>query len=73
MILENNIDSLKSAYEEADMRFKRIKGDALHSRNGVTYADARESCQAMISACYELQRAKWGRVRMKMSIASEMR
>jgi hypothetical protein len=72
-MLDHEIDSLKTEYESADMRYRRMKADALHSRNGVTHEAAREACQLMITACYALQRAKWGKVRLKMSIASEMR
>lgn len=70
---KNDIAMYKTAYEEADMRFQRMKIDAMHSRNGVTHEHARESCRAMIDACYAFQRAKWGKVRMKLSVASELR
>lgn len=66
-------DQLKAEYEAADMRFKRLKNDNLHSRNGVTYDEARAACRVMISACYAFQRAKWGKIMLKMSVASEMR
>lgn len=67
------LDELRAAMEVADAAFQRQRTDSLHHRNGATYDTARAAAERYIAACYAFQRARWGRVAMKLTATSLLR
>jgi hypothetical protein len=72
-----NVEALRDAMDAAELDFANAKLAYYNRRpykdRGVEYDDLRGYAERFISASYEFQRAKWSKVRLKLTISRLLR
>ena len=72
-----DVGALRDAMDAAELDFANAKLAFYNRRSykdrGVEYDDLRGYAERFIAANYEFQRAKWGEVRLKLSISRLLR
>jgi len=73
MATPEEIAALKAEQDRLDYEWKRLMIGFMSSVEDITYDTVKDACGAYIQASYKFQKAKWGKVQVRMSAASLMR
>lgn len=67
------LDDLRARMERLDAAWRTKRDLRKMGANGITHDDVREAVAAYILASEEYQRARWGKVRLKLTVAGLLR